>query len=185
MPRALYDVAMEEMRRGKSARQKSLIKLFCGKPPTLYQAGLVRVFGFQLGLLLSKLAYWEGKQSSSGGWIYKTAKDLEDETGLTAANQKHAIRIGKKLGVIEMTYRQVPRKRHYKVLWKKVAEIVEFEAPKHGLKVSKSLMELGDNNPTITKTTQNTTTKNSLSKNSVGNILKNSYTQLLRHRGRK
>jgi len=173
---------MDTYRRGLSPQQKRLKKLFCGKSPSLYQPGLVTIFGFQLGLLLSQLAYWQGKQLSSDGWIYKTARDLEKETGLTLANQKYAIHRGKELNILEMTYRQVPRKRHYKVSWERVAQIVENEAPRYGLKVSKSLMELGDINRTITENTQNTTTETGRAKTSIGSILKNRYPRFLKSR---
>ncbi len=178
-----YDVSMNKVRRGTSTQQKRLKLLFCGKPPTLYYPGLISVFGFQLGLLLSQLAYWQGKGKDPGGWIFKTAKELQKETGLTAANQKHAIKLGKKLGVLEVIYRQTPRKRHYKILWEKVAEIVTYEAPKYGLKVSVSAMKLADNNPTNTKITQNTTSKTVQPKNQIGEIIKNRWLPRGKHNG--
>jgi len=172
---------MDTSRRGISRQQKRLKKLFCGKAPSLYQPGLITIFGFQLGLLLSQLAYWEGKQINTDGWIYKTAKELEKETGLTAANQKYAINRGKTLNILELAYRQIPRKRHYRVSWEHVAEIVVVEAPKHGLRVSKSLMELGDSNPTITEITQNTTTEISAASNSAHSILEKRYLHFPKH----
>ncbi len=157
---------MNENKRSKSHRQKQLVKLFGGRPQTLYQSELVLIFAYQLGLLLSRLAYWEGKQSDEDGWIYKTAKQMQRETGLTPANQKYAIRKGKELGIIEVTYRQVPRKRHYRVLWTKVAEIAERESFKYGLMVTKELMELGENKPTNTKN-EKTTSKNPTSATAI------------------
>ncbi len=156
-----------------------------GKAPSAYFPQLITIFGFQLGLLLSQLAYWEGKQSDArGGLIYKTEQELKKETGLTAANQKHAIKLGVKLGVLEMSYHRIPRRRHYRVLWIKVAEIVEFEAPKHGLSVSILTMQMGENHPPTTETTQQPTPKIPESKNSVGGILKKSYSHLRRRRAK-
>lgn len=169
-------LSMEEPKRGLSPQQKMLKKLFLGKAPSAYFPQLVTIFGFQLGLLLSQLAYWEGKQSDSkGGSIYKTEQDLKKETGLTAANQKHAIKLGVRLGVLEMSYHRIPRRRHYRVLWIKVAKIIEFEAPKHGLNVSILTMQMGENHPPTTELTQQPTSKSLESKNSVGGIMKNQY----------
>ncbi len=165
--------------------QNKLIKLFLGKRPTLYFPGLNAVFGFQLGLLLSQLAYWHGRNRGNNAWIWKTAKELKKETGLSFANQKTAIRKGQKLGVLEVAYFQVPRKRHYKVDWNKVAEIVELAAPSHDLMVSKKLMELGENKPTTTKTTQETTSKIKSSQNQTGSILAKMYPDFLRKRSKR
>lgn len=163
---------MSETSPGLSIIQKKLIKLFCGKRPTLYFPGLNSIFGWQLGLLLSQLAYWQGRGEDKNGWIYKTAKELQKETGLSFASQKTAISKGVELGIIEMAYRKVPRRRHYKVDWKRVAELAEIRAPKYGLRVSKRFMELGENQPAITKTTHETTSKKALSENSIGGILR-------------
>ena len=157
---------------GLSKVQRTLIMLFCGKRPTLYFSYLNIIFGWQLGLLLSQLAYWQGRGKDESGWIYKSAKDLRKETGLTFANQKTAIKRGLELGLLEMAYRQVPRRRHYKVDWRRVAELVELRAPKHGIKVSKQLMELGQNKPTITKINHEIHSKKADSENSVGSILR-------------
>lgn len=174
---------MDETKRGLSLQQKRLKKLFLGKAPSAYFPQLVTVFGFQLGLLLSQLAYWEGKQSDAkGGLIYKTEQELKKETGLTAANQKHAIKLGVKLSVLEMSYHRIPRRRHYRVLWIKVAEIVEFEASKHGLNVSILTMQMGETHPATTETTQQPTSKISESKNSLGGILKSGYSHLIGRR---
>lgn len=163
---------MQEKKTGLSFVQKRLIRLFCGRRPTLYFPELCLVFGWQLGLLLSRLAYWHGKGKDKDGWIYKTAEDLRKETGLSFANQKTAIRNGLEAGLLELTYRKVPRRRHYRVDWTKAAEIVELRAPMYGLVVSKQLMELIQIEPTTTKSTQKTTAKNTYSRLSIKQTLK-------------
>lgn len=173
---------MSEFKSGLSTIQFKLIKLFCGKRPTLYYPILNRVFGWQLGLLLSQLAYWSGRGRDKRGWIYKTAIDLREETGLTFANQKTAIRKGLELKVIEVGYFKVPRRRHYKVDWNRVAEIVVLKAPSLGLVVSKELMELGHSKPTTTEITQKTTSKRKPSDNQAGSILFKMYPKFLKRK---
>jgi hypothetical protein len=157
---------MTQRKYGLSDQQVRLKLILGDKGPRAYFPQLNRVFGHQLGLLLSQLAYWEGKQRDNAGLIYKTEKNILVETGLTAANQKYAIRRGKELGIIEMAYYQTPRKRHYKVLWKRVYAILEFEAPKHGLKLLKQHIEPDDIHPTSTPNPhQNTPKTNGLVEN--------------------
>lgn len=175
---------MSELKASKSIIQIKLTKFFLGKRPTLYFPGLNIVFGLQLGLLLSQLAYWHGKNRDKNGWIWKTAKELRKETGLSFANQKTAIKKGLRLKVIEIAYFQVPRKRHYRVNWEKVLEIVELAAPAYELKVSKKLVELAQSKPTNTKSTQKTTSKIPESDNQIGKVLFNLYPSFLRKRSK-
>ena len=175
---------MSEFKPGKSVMQNKLIRLFLGKRPTLYFPGLNTVFGLQLGLLLSQLAYWHGRNKDKNGWIWKTAKELQKETGLSLANQKTAIKNGKKLDVLEIAYFKVPRRRHYRVNWERVAEIVELSAPAHDLKVSKKLMEMSGTKPTNSKNTQETSSKIGHSENQLGSILSKLHPSFLRKRSK-
>ena len=42
-------------------------------------------------ILLCQLLYWTKKTKDPSGWIWKTALDIEEETGLTKNEQKTAI----------------------------------------------------------------------------------------------
>lgn len=55
--------------------------------PVVIYPELVRVFGVQESVFLAQLIYWTGKGSDPSGWIYKTAKEISEETGLTYDQQ--------------------------------------------------------------------------------------------------
>src|SRR5215212_4465846 len=57
-----------------------------------YVPWLVREFGPHGGLFISQLLYWDGKGHDPDGWIYKTEKEMEQETGLTRSSQRKAER---------------------------------------------------------------------------------------------
>ena len=52
-------------------------------------------------LFLSQLVYWQGKGADGDGWIYKTAKEWTEETGLSRKEQGGARKKLIELGLIE------------------------------------------------------------------------------------
>lgn len=67
-------------------------------------------------LFLSQLCYWEGKQQDTRNhWIYKSAEEMELETGLTRREQEGARKILKELGILEEMYARIPRTLHFRV----------------------------------------------------------------------
>lgn len=71
-------------------------------------------------LFLCQLIYWEGKQASKTGWIYKTHREMEEETGLSRREQETARRKLKDLGLIEERLAGVPQRLHYRLNKKKI-----------------------------------------------------------------
>lgn len=71
-------------------------------------------------LFLCQLIYWEGKQASKTGWIYKTHSEMEEETGLSRREQETARRKLKDLGLIEERLAGVPQRLHYRLDKKKI-----------------------------------------------------------------
>jgi hypothetical protein len=71
-------------------------------------------------LFLCQLIYWEGKQASKTGWIYKTHSEMEEETGLSRREQETARRKLKDLGLIEERLAGVPQRLHYRLNKKKI-----------------------------------------------------------------
>lgn len=66
------------------------------------------------GLFLSQLLYWWGKGSKED-WIYKTIKEMKDETCLSRGEQDTAIKIWKVYGVIKTKLSGVPPKRNFQI----------------------------------------------------------------------
>lgn len=63
--------------------------------PVAYYPTLGKVFGMQESIFLAQFVYWTGKGSDPDGWIYKSASEIEEETGLTYEQQQ---RVRKVLG---------------------------------------------------------------------------------------
>lgn len=76
------------------------------------------------GLFLCQLLYWWGKGSNKE-YIYKTIKQIQKETHLTRSEQDRAIRVWKKLGVLEVKRKGIPPKRHFKINIDRVNELIE------------------------------------------------------------
>lgn len=61
--------------------------------PVAYYPMLARVFGMQESLFIAQFVYWTGKQNDPDGWIYKSADEIEEETGLTYEQQLRCRRV--------------------------------------------------------------------------------------------
>ncbi len=72
--------------------------------------------GINEALLFQQLAYWSDK-GSDPEWIYKTQKDIEEETTLTRTQQETARARLRKLGVIEENKKGLPAKLYFRVNW--------------------------------------------------------------------
>ncbi len=147
-------------KKGQSEAQKRVNRYF-PMPPIAYQPGLSIVFGsVNVGILLSQLLYWTGRQSSKDGWIYKTISELKHETGLTRYQQATAIDICKQSGILEMKLAGIPAKRHFRVN----RQLLENQLP--GLMKNAKLVYLpaplqsAGNQQTNTEITHKTTSKN-------------------------
>lgn len=61
--------------------------------PVVFYPSIAKVFGMQETLFLSQLVYWTGKGADPNGWIYKTALEIEDETGLSYEQQQRCRKV--------------------------------------------------------------------------------------------
>ncbi len=66
------------------------------------------------GLFISQLLFWWNK-GSEVGWIYKTINEVREETTLSRSEQDGAICIWKRLGILEVQLRGIPRRRYFKI----------------------------------------------------------------------
>lgn len=66
-------------------------------------------------LIMELLLGWDGQQWDKSGWIYKTAEEMEIETGLTEKQQLLAIKKLLALKVIEKKLRKVPARNHFRI----------------------------------------------------------------------
>jgi len=99
--------------------------------PVAYYPHLTDITGNKgATLLLSQLFYWEGKQLSSTGWIYKTQEELWEETRLTRGEQETARRILREKGFIEETYQSMPRRLFFRLCLGNIAKALEEKGHK-------------------------------------------------------
>lgn len=96
------------------------------KRPIAYQPIIAKAFGsVQLAILWSQLYYWSDKGDDPNGWIYKTADELYEETGLKRRGQETARKLGKSLGIIKEKRAGVPATIHFKVDLDETVAVIE------------------------------------------------------------
>lgn len=78
---------------------------------------------------LSQVYYWSKRTSDPDGWFWKTAKECEEETGLTDNEQKTAREICVKLGVVEEKLKGVPATLYYRLIKSKMYELLGVQFP--------------------------------------------------------
>ncbi len=93
-----------------------------------YVPWLVREFGPHGGIFMSQLLFWDGKGHDPDGWIYKTEKEMERETGLTRSFQRKARKVLVGKGVLEEDRRGLPRRLHYRADLRGLMAILSGEA---------------------------------------------------------
>jgi hypothetical protein len=86
-----------------------------GRPVAYYPRLALAVGSVKATVFLCQLLYWEGKQESAEGWIYKTQPEIEEETGLTRREQESARKILVGLALIEEMRRGDHGKMHFRV----------------------------------------------------------------------
>lgn len=100
----------------RSPAQDRIIELLGLNPKkkgVLYIPELGIIFGnSKVGLVLSQLAYWDGKGTLyEDGWIIKTVDELYRETALTSTEQRSAIDLLIRYGVVRRARAGNPSKR--------------------------------------------------------------------------
>ena len=134
--------------------------------PIAYNPGLAIIFGStNAGILMSQLLYWHEKGKRPDGWIFKTIEEMYQETGLTRDQQDTAIRLCKKLGVLETKLAGVPAKRHFRLNVQQLKVIIPSLKKTHKLTYPNPPIRMAEKHQTITENTQKTTTENTLTKN--------------------
>ena len=84
--------------------------------PVAYYAVFAKIGGgVTAGVFLSQLVYWTGRGKRADGWVWKSAEDMEDETGLTRNEQETARRNLKARGLITERLAGVPATLHFRV----------------------------------------------------------------------
>jgi len=97
---------------------KETVKALLQDRPIAYHPILAKAFGgVTIGLFLSQLLYWSGKGADPDGWIYKTAEEFTEETGLSRREQQTARHHLLAAGVLKEERRGLPARLYYCILW--------------------------------------------------------------------
>jgi len=105
--------------------------------PVAYYPSLAKVLGsIKASVLLSQLLYWSPRGKKADGWVFKTADELKDETGLSYEEQAGARKILSNFDVIESRYARSEHTTYFRVkrealnaLWE--ASRKNLDAPEH------------------------------------------------------
>ncbi|OGL30917.1 hypothetical protein A3F37_00550 [Candidatus Saccharibacteria bacterium RIFCSPHIGHO2_12_FULL_41_12] len=128
---------------------------------------LALIYGFPLAGIISQLLFWWGLEKRDDGFIFKTEKDFISELGITSAQQRLAIKKGKKHGFLTVKRMGVPAKRHYKIDFDLLVKTTIKEAAEKKVTLSishynnreKAMSPNGQNSRTTTESTPESTTR--------------------------
>jgi len=92
--------------------------------PVAYHPMIAKITGsVTAAIFLSQILYWTGKGARSDGYIWKTRKDMEEETGLSRREQETARRKLRELGILLEKRCGIPAKMHYRVDFDRFADV--------------------------------------------------------------
>lgn len=86
-----------------------------GRPIAFYPKLRVLTGSTTATILLCQFIYWRGKESDPDGWLYKTAEEIEDETGLSYKEQKVARKHLKEAGFLEEHYARLDHNMRFRI----------------------------------------------------------------------
>ena len=137
------------------------------KNPIAFHPTLARAFGgIHEAIFWQQIYYWSDKTKNKDGWVYKSKKEIEEETTITKRQQDRVRESLVKLGVLELKIKKANNAPtlHYRVNIKKVEElllrlsqnviITECDVGKS----QKVILESNKRGHSITETTTETTT---------------------------
>lgn len=75
----------------------------------------VATLGAAAAILLAQLVFWAGKGKFGDGWVYKSARELRQETGLSASAQATARRVLIAHGLMRECLRGAPPTLHFQL----------------------------------------------------------------------
>lgn len=113
-------------KRDRAAYQTGLMALLKGRMVAYYPRLAHLIGGVKAAVMLSQLLYWSIDEIviKRKGWILKSVREFETETGLTQLEQATARDILMCTGVIEAHLSGIPRIWHYRVNEDRLTEIL-------------------------------------------------------------
>lgn len=138
----------------KNPYQKLIMKVLSTRPIAFNPDLAHALESVNAGLFLSQLLFWWDK-GSNPDWIYKTIREVQQETALSRSEQDTAIKICKTHGLIELELKGIPAKRHFHLNIEKIIKMLEnyygSTPEKNKLVCLKTANKIVDNQQTNTK----------------------------------
>lgn len=88
-----------------------------------YSPIISRITGINAAIFLNQLLYWWERKTK--GLLYKTVKQIEEETTLTRYQQEVAVRILLEKDFIELFIIGLPRRRHFGINFEKIEKAID------------------------------------------------------------
>lgn len=85
---------------------------------------IIKIFGIENGYLLTALIEASDMLADEEGWFYQTVENIEDITTLNKYKQLQGIKVLVEAGVLEQINKGVPCKRHFRINFEMIEEIV-------------------------------------------------------------
>lgn len=96
-----------------------LLRLLASKNYISVNKDLIRAIGLEEAVLMGELAsehdYWEDEDSLEEDYFYSTIENIEKYTGLTAYQQRRALKKLQTLNIIDIKLKGIPAKRYIKI----------------------------------------------------------------------
>lgn len=105
-------------------------------------------------LMLSQLVYWTNRTNNEKGWVYKTAKQWEEETGMSVKEQRNARTRLRECGLVEEALHGVPATLHFRLTPQFRQKVQTSFAQRDKLDLPKGRNCICPKGESITETTQ-------------------------------
>lgn len=96
-----------------------------GRPVAYYPSIALALDDLKGAIFACQFLYWEGKQADPSGWIYKTGKQITEETGLSRYEQESLRKRLIHLGVLEERLQGMPATMAFKFNWEVLDDLFE------------------------------------------------------------
>lgn len=95
--------------------------------PVVFYPSVAKLIGMGESIFLAQLLYWtpRARNEMGDGWIYKSAEELEEETGLTYRQQRLVRRRLRKFGFLEECNRRTEHRLYFRVVPEAVDKLME------------------------------------------------------------
>src|SRR5271165_1603599 len=100
-----------------------------GCPVAYYPRLAIALGGVKEAVFVCQLLYWEGKQSDSERWIYKSLEEVRVETGLSRYEQDGVRRTLERKGILECRYDRLVHRLYFRIDLCRLSDCWEAEYP--------------------------------------------------------